>query len=102
MISSYVKIYVTDDFSGGASLHVGVEVRGANGPYTDKRYQVDYYPSPQGRYVGLTSGGFSGHIYEVEVYPTGKIQATTLLFKCVMLVEHLCCFQDVLNYEMLR
>ena len=63
---------MTDDFSGGGSLHAAVEVHGQKGPYTDKRYQVDYSPPPQGRYVGLTAGGFSGYIYEVEVYPTGK------------------------------
>ena len=71
-LSSYVKIYVADDFSGEGSLHMGLEVQGTNGPYTDKRFQVDYYPPPQGRYVGLTSGGFSDNIYEVEVYPTGE------------------------------
>ena len=78
-INSNVKLYVTDDFSGAGSLHAGVEVHGANGPYTAKRYQVDYYPHPQGRYVGLTLGATSGHLYEVEVYPTGEIQLNTCI-----------------------
>ena len=76
-----MKIYVTDDFSGAGSLHAGVEVLGTNGPNTVKRYQVDYYPHPQGRYVGLTLEGGSGNLYEVEVYPTGKLNLYFIMFK---------------------
>ena len=72
-VASNVKLYVTDDFSDGGSLDTGVEVHGTEGAYLT-RHQVDYSPPPQGRYVGLRLEGITGQLYEVEVYPTGKLK----------------------------
>ena len=63
---------------GETSLTTENEVTGT-GTTRFKTYQVDYPQPPVGRHVIIALVNLKVSLYEVDVYPTGKVLIFTLL-----------------------